>query len=453
MASFAFLAAPLALMTWPRPIVDGTHAKLEYAEGSRDLLVIFSSRSTQKFQYAGTFADAKINKLFMVDRTGLSWYQEGVPGFADDLVGIAQRIRELKRLNRFKTVTCFGASMGGYAAIMVGALAKVDRVVSVSPQVVFHRGWDLTPPQSTPLAEISTSKLVREAKKTRFEILTSSELLDVYHASLLSELPNVKVAVAQSGHNVLKDWKINGILGPSVNSIVIGGEPVSNYSDVRIKTLAIKDRLKACLAAYYRRDFAASADLGRQILKFCPDWFDANAMVGVSYFNLKRFSLAIPYLSRAHTIYSLNRSIYPALIVSHIKQDSPARAQELVAEYTGLLEADGEDVAGALSKLAGVAFSSSAHEFSIRLRNTLRTDHGRNTVMDVYLTGRSLTAMDREEAAKECFEQVLARAAELKPKERWVVDKARERLSQVGALLTFLLVAAEEWLAPAWALL
>ncbi|WP_457663538.1 hypothetical protein [Sinorhizobium medicae] len=118
-----------------------------------------------------------------------------------------------------------------------------------------------------------------------------------------------------------------------------------------------------------------------------------------------------------------------------------------------MLEADGEDVAGALSKLAGVAFSSSAHEFSIRLRNTLRTEHGRNTVVDVYLTGRSFSAMEREDAAKECFEEVLARSAELKPKEQWVVDKARERLTQVGSFVAFLLVAVEEWLAPASALL
>lgn len=328
-----------------------SHARLDCVTGSDELLVLFAARNTQKFQFGGVFAGIEINRLSLVDRTGLSWYQEGIPDFADDLHGIAARINEIKRQNGFRKVTCFGGSMGAYAAVAVGALAKVDRVIAVSPQIVFNKGWTYTPPPSVPLSPISVVDEVRRARKTRFHLLVSSEVLDVYHAAQLSGMKHVGLNFIRGNHNVLRNWKNVGLTKPMISSFMNHGKLIANFPVNEFDAKNLRKRLARFLSLFYARKFEAAAKAGREVLQFAPTWADAHTFVGRCYFQAKQHHVALALFERAHSLDGLNIAVYHELIVANVHLGYIERARDLIGQYIGVIQMEDENISRRMERL------------------------------------------------------------------------------------------------------
>lgn len=349
---------------------ETSHAKLDLYDGSDDLLVLFSSRHSHKFQGGGPFSEIKCNKLYLIDRTGEAWYQSGIPDFGDHLEGIADRITALSREYRFSRVTLHGASMGAYAAVALGALAKVDRVFAISPQIEFNDGWTYTPPDEVARRNISVAAEVRRAVRTKFEIVSSSEVLDVYHLSLITGLPNVNIAIDRGAHNVLRSWKMSGTMRTSIKHIMSGGS-VGKFNQSNLPLSDLRPRLKKTLSAFYKKDYLAAAEAAKQLTQISPDWADAHLFIGKSFLRAKQISKALPYLSRAHALNNLNTGVYRELIMASLNQGSRVRAEELLAEYAAVLEVEGEDIAKSLELVVRSALVVGDSEFASKLKNEL----------------------------------------------------------------------------------
>merc|ERR1712048_1004037 len=75
-----------------------------------------------------------VHTLFLRDPT-MSWYLLGIEGMADSPQGVAAFInREQQRLGTPRLLT-MGSSMGGYAALLIGSLARADVALAFGPQV------------------------------------------------------------------------------------------------------------------------------------------------------------------------------------------------------------------------------------------------------------------------------------------------------------------------------
>lgn len=92
------------------------------------------------FEWARTFADLGCATVLMRDRH-LCWFQRGVEGVGD-IDAVASYVRGLR--HGYERVITVGISMGGYAALLFGALGEATDIIAMSPQTVLHDDdrWD-----------------------------------------------------------------------------------------------------------------------------------------------------------------------------------------------------------------------------------------------------------------------------------------------------------------------
>ncbi len=57
------------------------------------------------------------------------FYLKGIPGYADDIAGVAGRLREFAVNGRYRSIRSIGMSAGGFAALVAGTLAGADCAV------------------------------------------------------------------------------------------------------------------------------------------------------------------------------------------------------------------------------------------------------------------------------------------------------------------------------------
>jgi pimeloyl-ACP methyl ester carboxylesterase len=74
----------------------------------------------------------KLNRILIRDCAS-SWYHRGVPGLGTHIDAVAATLRGMIRAVRPSRVMTIGQSMGGYAAILFGMLAGVDRIIAFGP--------------------------------------------------------------------------------------------------------------------------------------------------------------------------------------------------------------------------------------------------------------------------------------------------------------------------------
>lgn len=60
------------------------------------------------------------------------WYLGGIATLGTDIPTTGEKLREV--CERYRRVICVGNSMGGYAALVFGAIIDADRVIAFSPQ-------------------------------------------------------------------------------------------------------------------------------------------------------------------------------------------------------------------------------------------------------------------------------------------------------------------------------
>ena len=216
----------------PPDAVDRAAVSLDIIPGSTSALVAFGGRAGKfgmpPFEFARLTKDLPANRIFIRDLQQ-AWYHQGLPGIAPDLPGIASYLRkELRRLN-VDRVLFVGNSMGGYAAILLGALVGVSTVHAFAPQTFigyYHR---------LRYAEHRSARFVRNARRSSTatpalfdcrKVLSdsagtteihihycTSHRLDSIHAERLLGLKGVYLhPCPHGGHNVVKYVRDTGEL-------------------------------------------------------------------------------------------------------------------------------------------------------------------------------------------------------------------------------------------------
>ncbi len=192
----------------------------------------------------------KINKLLLRDKSS-SWYHYGIAGLGGNVEQTVAGINNIiKQIKPSKIIT-IGQSMGGYAAIMYGALLEVDKAISFGPLSCFdtakleilrdYRWMELVKKVAAEPPEIfydDLPKLLRGTKsKTEFEIFYGTNPgggaerneavnYDAAHALAFCDLPGVKLfPLHNSPHAVVEYMRVNKIIDDALLNRLFGLAP------------------------------------------------------------------------------------------------------------------------------------------------------------------------------------------------------------------------------------
>jgi hypothetical protein len=192
------------------------------------------------FEFFNTSQDLDVKKAYLRDLDA-TWYHGGVQGVADDVPGVAERLRNVLEDVPVNKVVFAGNSAGGWAALLFGALVGVDLVLAFSPQTTLRQDelhkvndkrWDRR------LQRARRRKLLNEdlldlrpileahppEKESRRVIhYPSTYGLDAFHAERLDGLPGVELnghGGDKVHHGLIRSLRDSGTLGTILRDAV-----------------------------------------------------------------------------------------------------------------------------------------------------------------------------------------------------------------------------------------
>lgn len=242
------------------------------------LLVVFSAAHARNFTFFNATKEMKTDRLHIRDPNGNAWYQKGLAD-GEGIADIERRIREVAA--DYREIWMLGSSMGGYAALYLGARLQARRVLAIAPQVILDHRSDLGPSKATPIHTPDISRDVLEARQTQFTIVIGSfDLVDAYNISHLYQGDHIpmhfRVLQYQDEDHMLPD-RINETCGLktyfqsvlSDNRIPQNGMGYTEGRPLDDARLAI---LKDYFRSYLERDYSTAYETLLPCLETYPDW-------------------------------------------------------------------------------------------------------------------------------------------------------------------------------------
>jgi hypothetical protein len=106
---------------------------------SNKLLIGFASMQLYQeipdYEWHGNFSKLDAHRLYVRDNAQF-YYLRGLDGVAADIDGSVPALRRITSDIGIAHAACFGASIGGYAALLFGNLLGVDEVHAFSPMTI-----------------------------------------------------------------------------------------------------------------------------------------------------------------------------------------------------------------------------------------------------------------------------------------------------------------------------
>ncbi len=210
----------------------------DFDPGREVLLISFAGigigMGVPYFEFLKLISDLPVQKMFVRD-VYKSWYHAGLKGLAANIDEGADVLRGLIEESGAKRVLTIGNSMGGYAAILYGALLEADEVLAFAPTTFANwknrlRYLDFRPlfryfrrsPVKTP--KYCDLARVPGVDKPRIEIYFDAGYReDAAHARHLAKAnPNVTLHPCHIGgrHHVIKKLKERGELKDIIRSSI-----------------------------------------------------------------------------------------------------------------------------------------------------------------------------------------------------------------------------------------
>ncbi len=207
---------------------------------SSNLLVSFGGIAhglggSPMFEFYNSLKTIHCDKLFIRDfRQG--WYHLGVDNKIVDIDGLSEYLVNFITEGNYKKVCFLGNSMGGYAALLLGNLIGVDRVIAFVPQTFIGIKLKLLSRDFRWLKELSRVYFSRTKNVKYFDlnnVITKQNInaeinvyysadnrLDKIHANRLAVDDRIKIEeISKGGHGVAKVVRDSGDLEKILNNL------------------------------------------------------------------------------------------------------------------------------------------------------------------------------------------------------------------------------------------
>lgn len=221
-------------------LVDAPHPQaplvITFGFVSWDELPIFDFvRRLRKLEIA---REQPLNWILVRDPANL-WYQHGVPGLGRGVDEVAVALRSLIAQLQPNSLSTLGQSMGGYAAVLFGALLNADHILAFGPLSYLRSDWarrdgdtrwlasmeklDQFPPAQryddlpSLLATLPRMPVVHLLYGTGLEADLQLTNYDPLHLARFAKVPGVEIhKVPEAGHAVtewlVKMKRMDGVL-------------------------------------------------------------------------------------------------------------------------------------------------------------------------------------------------------------------------------------------------
>jgi pimeloyl-ACP methyl ester carboxylesterase len=220
----------------------------QHCPGSTAVMIAFGGiklgLGMPTFEFFQLARDIAAHKLFFRD-VHQAWYHRGLPGVGARIDAIAAFIRsEITGIGATR-IAVFGNSMGGYAALLFGALIKAHEVHAFAPQT-FLSPWSMIRNgdfrwkrdiwrvyfSADRSAYLGLREALRIAKETEFHIhFSAANRLDTVHARELDGIANVHLHDhPEGGHRVVKALRDNGTLQQIIRRALVETGPVNTQA-------------------------------------------------------------------------------------------------------------------------------------------------------------------------------------------------------------------------------
>lgn len=222
---------------------DLSPVRRDYQADSDVLLILFSGlkrrpEGVPDFSFGRVIEGIPARKLFVRD-LHRAWYLRGLPGVSRNVAETAAFLRREIEAQGARRVVLAGYSLGGFGALLYGALLRADVVLAFSPQTFVslpqrlwhgdHRWqrWVLKLHCSPALFEPRDVKplLAQDNGRTKHFIhYALDSRLDVKHALRLQGLPGVVLQEhAEGRHRLVTELRESGELRRLMEQAVQGG--------------------------------------------------------------------------------------------------------------------------------------------------------------------------------------------------------------------------------------
>jgi hypothetical protein len=120
---------------------DSNPVAIRLVPGSEVLLIAFGGMGggmeIPPFEFFNLTSQTSVNKIYVRDVHQI-WYQKGLPGITDNVDGIAHFLRPYTQSIEGEHTVMVGNSMGGYVALLLGWMLRVEQVLAFSPKTFLH---------------------------------------------------------------------------------------------------------------------------------------------------------------------------------------------------------------------------------------------------------------------------------------------------------------------------
>ena len=189
-------------------------APIERMSGKTDFTALAFSSLAQALsmpvsEFFGMSSRSGQTTYFIKDHTQ-AWYQRGLLGLSQNIPSTVDVLTRLTAQSAHD-IRCFGASAGGFAAILFGNLLKARKVVAFSPQTILNQQTiDRFRSQDTRIADVLKGQyldlvpLLEHNETCEIHIhYGAGQTDDVAAAERLRGLPNVTLHAHDfAGHNI-----------------------------------------------------------------------------------------------------------------------------------------------------------------------------------------------------------------------------------------------------------
>lgn len=267
-------------------------------DGARTLVVFLTARLQGRFDYWQIGHDLPVHRLFVNNGTHSKWYQSGVPGLGDDVPSTLRTIRQWADYLGARETLFVGTSMGGYGAILFGALSG-SRALGFGAETYLKlagsRSREMMPPaEQVVYPELRTVVATATAPITAF--CSESDPVDLFCLQRMDGIPNfTRRVVARATHNVSLDLRNWGLLRPVLDAFIAGEQipPLPVDSDILQRLPQFATRLYRMHAAVAAGDPDKALSYGSVLTRQYPTSDQVHFLVGWAQFKAGDFPSAL----------------------------------------------------------------------------------------------------------------------------------------------------------------
>jgi len=283
--------------------LEGPHHKLVTCPGATRLLVFFAgtNKTDGKFDFWRVGNSQSEHKLFLNNGRN-EWYQNGIPGFAEDVVSIGKKIETIAGSLGATEIVLHGVSMGGYAAALFSKLIGCRAMAfgfDSKLKIAHSRSMQIS--KSVNLVFPDLSLIKSQASTSILHVAGEADAMDLKAAHhLLKDEGISTLTIRGVGHGGAPFIELKYGLSEFIGSFA-SGRPLPDVVEKgrAANSETIVKRLVDLHPYAKNKDWRQVEQKARRVLDVDPANETANYWLGTSLIESKLPGEAVPYLAWA----------------------------------------------------------------------------------------------------------------------------------------------------------